>query len=376
MRVYIYQRVLPHYRVPFFERLYQLCKGCGIELTVLYGLEKQGAVPRSVHPQRPWAVLIKNVYINLYFTEVCFQVPVKQSLTRNSVVIVEQASRLLMNYILFVLRGVRWLKIGFWGHGRNFQNDEGRLVEVFKRAYSTNCDWWFCYTEGSAKIVNELGFPQSRITVVRNSIDTESLLSARNSLSQSRIDELRQTLNIDGSNVAVFCGGMYSHKRIDFLLAACIEARKRLTDFEIVFIGDGPDAYKVEEFCKTHSWGRFLGQISGVERASYFALAKVFLMPGLVGLAVLDSFALATPMITTDNSFHSPEIEYLIDGENGLVVANVLEDYVSAVVRAMTDDDLLTKLQAGCAQSAKLYTIDNMALNYAQGLRSFVSGTH
>jgi L-malate glycosyltransferase len=38
------------------------------------------------------------------------------------------------------------------------------------------------------------------------------------------------------------------------------------------------------------------------------------LMPGLVGLAVLDAFADGIPRVTTVIEYHSPEIEYLVPG--------------------------------------------------------------
>ena len=39
--------------------------------------------------------------------------------------------------------------------------------------------------------------------------------------------------------------------------------------------------------------------------------ANLMLIPGLVGLAVVDSFAAQCPVVTTDFRGHSPEFEYI-----------------------------------------------------------------
>ena len=42
------------------------------------------------------------------------------------------------------------------------------------------------------------------------------------------------------------------------------------------------------------------------------------LLPGAVGLGVLDSFAFDVPLVTVDLPYHGPEIDYVRDGENGV----------------------------------------------------------
>ena len=42
--------------------------------------------------------------------------------------------------------------------------------------------------------------------------------------------------------------------------------------------------------------------------APYLYVSKLLLMPGLVGLSVMDSFVGTCPLVTTDVAVHSPEI--------------------------------------------------------------------
>jgi glycosyltransferase involved in cell wall biosynthesis len=99
-------------------------------------------------------------------------------------------------------------------------------------------------------------------------------------------------------------------------------------------------------------------------------LAKLTLMPGLVGLGVLDSFALRVPLVTTDVPYHSPEIEYLKDGVNGLIMPDRCDpsEYAAAVVGTLRDAKLRERLRRGCKESSALYTIEAMADNFADGV--------
>jgi hypothetical protein len=44
---------------------------------------------------------------------------------------------------------------------------------------------------------------------------------------------------------------------------------------------------------------------------------------------------LETPIITTNYPFHSPEIDYLENGINGLVAENNIEDYSKTVIEVL-----------------------------------------
>ncbi|WP_441003640.1 glycosyltransferase family 4 protein [Pseudocolwellia agarivorans] len=373
-KITIYQRVLPHYRVPFFERLHEVLLENGVELQVICGHEKEGTVPKTVKIDAPWAIYMPVTYFNLFGAELVFQYPRLCDFKSGNVVIIEQANRLLINYVFYFLRALKIIKLGLWGHGKNFQaTNKQSLKERFKRTYTTFSDWWFCYTTSGKKILNELGYEDNKITVVRNCVDVNELIDERNRLSQNELNELKSELNITTNNVAVYCGGMYTEKHIPFLLKACSNIQKITNDFNVIFIGNGPDDYLVKDFCETKVWAHYLGPISGVERVKYFAISKVTLMPGLVGLAVLDSFALQVPMITTDIPIHSPEIEYLESGVNGLIVEHDVNLYAEKVCYLLNNNYELEILVSGCKDCIDIYSIEVMANNYANGVIKLLS---
>jgi len=264
-------------------------------------------------------------------------------------------------------------RLAFWGHGRNFQSDSTTtFAERAKRLLSREADWWFAYTQRSAEIVASLPFNRNRITVVNNAIDTGELAKARNTIRRhpGGIEELRQTLGLSGDQVGLFVGAMYAEKRLPFLIECCDRIRSLVPEFEMVFVGAGTAEDLVRQASRERPWMHYVGPVFGPAVARYFALASVVLMPGLVGLGVLDSFVCETPMVTTGLSTHSPEIEYLESGINGIVVRppDDVESFSNAVSGLLCDRTKLITLIDGCRASARLYSIEGMAGNFAAGV--------
>lgn len=372
-RVVIIQRVLPHYRVEFFNRLHSRLGAEGIDLTVLYGREKENTVPKSVSPGEPWFVEIRNTYLSLRGRELVWQ-SVPWVRLGADLIIVEQAIRLLINFPLQVARLMRRGKLAYWGHGKNFQATSFGWIEFAKRMLITKVDWWFAYTDLSASEIAAAGMPDSRMTVVNNAIDTDAFKSALSAITDEVVLNKLAALGLKGRCVALYCGGMYPEKRLDFLLDAAQLIREQIPDFELVMIGDGPEAWKIRDAATIHSWIKYLGPVFDSDRAVYFKMAKILLMPGLVGLAIVDAFVAGCPMATTDNGIHSPEIAYLRDGVNGLMSADSVESFSAMVVTALRDETRMIQLKAGCEKSANEISLNSMVDRFATGVVNCLLG--
>jgi glycosyltransferase involved in cell wall biosynthesis len=121
-------------------------------------------------------------------------------------------------------------------------------------------------------------------------------------------------------------------------------------------------------------WIHYMGPQFGMDKTELVELAKVWLMPGLVGLAVLDSFAYETPMITCALPYHSPEFAYLEHGVNGVIVqdSESTAAYADAVAGLMQDEAARQTLVAGAAAARDTYTIEAMAERFARGVERAV----
>jgi glycosyltransferase involved in cell wall biosynthesis len=367
-QVVIIQRVLPHYRIPFFRRLHGRLRGVGIELRLVYGQERPGTVPRTVSLQETWAQRIENRYWILGGRELVWQ-PCLRRAWEADLVVVEQSSRLLVNYPLLALRRLRGRRIAFWGHGRNMQSDNREdWSERIKCATLGRVDWWFAYTGLSADVVAASGFPRERMTNVQNVIDTSALDAHLKACAPAEVMAVQARHGIAGGAVGLYCGGMYHFKKLPFLIAACEEIKRRVPEFSAVFVGDGPDRGVVEAAAARHDWIHYVGAKFGRDLAPYYRMSKVLLMPGLVGLAVVDSFVAGVPLFTTDLPLHSPEIAYLESGVNGVMSAHDVDAYAGSVADYLRDEAGLARLGAGCERSAAKYTIENMVENFARGV--------
>ena len=361
--VLIVQEHLPAFRVPFYEQLRENLAARGIALKLVFASNQRNTFLLG---KLDWAIDVPIRWV----CHLGWQ-PVLKLARQADLVIVQQETKYLLNPLLQCLAKCGGPPVAYWGHGRNFQPVvAGKLSNTIKKLLATRVHWWFAYNDLSAGVVSGLGFPGERITSVVNAVDTTGMIKRKNSLTPQGLANLRAKLGLNSENVAVYTGGLYPNKRIDFLLDAAILIRAAIPDFELIVIGGGPERDLVTQAAARHPWLHDIGPKNDQEKVPYWALAKLLLMPGLVGLVVVDSFALGVPMVTTDYPFHSPEIDYLKNDENGLIVncGQSAEVYAAAVARLLQDPARLERLRQGALASAPQYTIENMVANFAEGV--------
>ena len=266
-KVAIVQRYVPEYRVAFYEGLKEALDARNVELVMVHGQPAADEAARGGAARLPWAHHIRNLEIPIGSRSLVVQ-PCLGSLRDVDLVIVEQASKLLLNYELLGWRlagGPRW---AYWGHGVNFKRHAASQVgEGMKSFTSRRVDWWFAYTELTARLIRGLGYPSDRITIVNNSLEMSELLAVRDAIDQQAKDDLRAELGIAGEHVAIYCGAMYPEKRLDLLVAACDVIRELVPDFEIVILGGGTTQAIVERFARGRAWAHYVGKRHGPDRA-------------------------------------------------------------------------------------------------------------
>lgn len=368
VRVCFVSNAIAHYRERFFDLLRTRLASEGIELEVIYGENYRA---HNIGGTVPWA---KAVPLRSYrsFTWLSALQTTKDA----DLVIIPQVLKHLWIYPMLLRHVLGTQKVALWGHGKVFSaKPENRFGTWLKRLVSTRCDWWFAYTERSARVVREeIGFCSERITVVNNAVDTSALSAAREKLTAAEIEALRNRMGIGSSNVGIFVGGMYhsAHhtKRLSFLIEACEEIRKSLPDFEMIFIGGGPEQGVVEAAAAKHPWIHYVGIQKGIEAVPYWALAKVCLNPGLVGLGILDCLALGVPLVTSDVPYHSPEIDYLVPNVNGLMIDDEGNPtkYADAVVELIRDDARRNSLALNGRAMAKRVNNEAMVEQFTLGI--------
>src|SRR5207249_2868195 len=178
------------------------------------------------------------------------------------------------------------------------------------------------------------------------------------------------------ASVGLFCGMLDPVKSVPFLIDCCRIIRERMQrPFHLILVGGGSEQDRVQHIIKDLPWVHAVGPRFGREKATFFKLSDVFLLPGRVGLVILDAFAAGLPLITVQIPIHGPEVEYLENAVNGFMVPRNDETYAETVVQVLGDSPLLLRLREGALRSAEKYTVDAMVENFRAGVMRCLSKT-
>ncbi|MBE2243440.1 MAG: glycosyltransferase family 4 protein [Burkholderiaceae bacterium] len=371
-RVCVIQAVMKRYREPFYLRLRDLLASDGIELEVVYGppWPQEALRGDNVDLSPPLGRRVPNWWL---FGRVLMQ-PVLRPWMRADLVIVEHANKYALNYFLMLLDAAGIKRLAYWGHGRDRQTPEGTFGAWLRRRTLAWSHWWFAYTRGALEDVAAAGFPRDRITVVGNAIDTQALREQLASVGPTQVEAARQRLGwSEFDRVVVCCGSLHPNKHVDALIEASDAMHAADPRLRLLVIGGGPGLHRVQELAASRPWVRCVGPQFGSDLAVLLRLAELWLNPGLVGLGVLDAFCAGLPVITRDIDVHSPEVEYIEHGVNGLILGTDMAAYAGAVIELLHDDKRLRRMQRAAHDSAARRSIDAMAENFARGITACLS---
>jgi len=367
---------LSEFRRSFYRRLEEDLDARGITLVLAYG----APYSRDQSARRDVIDIDGAVRLRQFSMWVAGRPLVHKrlgSLTRSSdVLVVDQSLRNLELYPLLLrqLAG-RGPVVAMWDHGRTYTMPQSQLEQQLKYALTRRARWFFSYTDGGARAVMEHGFPQQRVTVVQNAIDTTALDEAYRKVTKCQIDEFQAEYGLTAGRTGLFLGALSASKRIPFLVEAAEEIARRLPGFRLLVAGDGQEKGLVEQAAARTPVVVPVGQAFGERKALLGAVSDVLLMPGLVGLCAVDSFVLQTPVVTTRWPWHAPEFEYLEHGRNALVVPDDVRQYAGAVANLLESPGELEAMRRECCKDAEQYTVEEMSRRFADGLVQLLQDT-
>jgi glycosyltransferase involved in cell wall biosynthesis len=306
------QRVLPSYRVPFFDLLAQSCESMSLFAGQARPEEmvKDGSqlLITNYHPARNLHILSGSFYF-------CCQRGFVNWLEywNPDVLIVEANPRYLSTPA-----AVRWMhkrgrKVIGWGLGARKQS------AAWKR-FIYQFDAMLSYSQRGADEYAALGFPREKIFVAHNSVSAKPTFNVE-----------RLTFNVKPA--ILFVGRLQARKRVDSLLRACaeIESNPRL-----MIVGDGPERAALESLAReVYPSAEFIGAKHGAELKPCFEQADLFVLPGTGGLAVQEAMCYGLPVIVAKGDGTQDD---LVREGNGWQIQP--EDYgalVSAMKNALSD---------------------------------------
>ncbi len=357
--------VLPYltpYRLPFLTCLREELASWDIALTVAHGSPTGLSAARQAPLTLPGAVALRQHAGRIAGRELLWH-RLGELARRSDALVLPQSLHFLRLYPLLARRP---RSIGLWGHGRTHVSAHNGPEQRAKELITRRAGWFFAYTAAGGEYAEAAGLDRRRITVVHNSLDTRALVAARDDVSERQSAELRAAYGLAPGRTGLYVGGLDELKRIPFLLDEAARIAERVPGFKLLVAGDGAQRDLVEG----SPFAVYAGPVDARGKARLGAVADVMLVPGAVGLCAVDSFALRTPVITTPWPYHGPEFDYLEHGRNALVVGD--ESYADEVARLLMSPRRLSTLRRSCRCDAARYTVESMAVRFAEGVRGLL----
>ena len=208
-------------------------------------------------------------------------------------------------------------RIFLWSHG--WLGKENGMKRMIGRLFYYFCDGAFIYNERSRELMVKGGIPGNKLTTIYNSLDYDKQLAIRKTLQPSSI--YKDHFKNENKNI-VFIGRLTAIKRLDLLINAVSEMRRRDEIVNVTLIGDGAEREKLEMMVRQQGlndqvW--FMGSSYDEQlNAEMIYNADLCVSPGNIGLTAIHVLMFGCPAITNDDFNHQmPEFETIVDGKTG-----------------------------------------------------------
>ena len=350
-RLGLQQRVLPSYRVPFFDLLAQSCGS----MSLFAGQARPVEMIAGGKTQVAKYVEAQNLHLfrgSFYF---CYQRGFINWLKEwnPDALIVEANPRYLSTPAAIRWMHARGRKVIGWGLGApKSPSPFGRGVgERGWKRFINQFDAMLSYSQRGAEEYAALGFPREKIFVAHNSVSAPP---------SSPLPERPSTFDV--RPVILFVGRLQARKRLDSLFRACAEIK----NVRLIIIGDGLERETLQSLAKEiYPSAEFIGAKHGAELKPYFAEADLFVLPGTGGLAVQEAMSYGLPVIVAQGDGTQDD---LVRKENGWQIP---PDDFDALVATM--QDALSDVARLRRMGAESYRIVKEEINIEKMVETFVS---
>lgn len=294
---------------------------------------------------------------------------------RPEAVVIEQALMNTEAYSLLLGQSFgRAPQVALWGQGRNYSTSSSRLAEQVKIRVTRLSRWFFAYTKSGADYLIQNGYDARRITITNNTIDTASLRTQLDSVSDHDVKRLLEEYGLVQGYTGLFIGGLDHSKGLDFLFESALRVQRRIPDFKLMVGGEGSESEFVKQRILEGYPVVYLGRLSGHRKAVALQAATLLTIPQWVGLVAVDSLVAGKLIVTTRHNSHSPEFDYLQPNHNAVLTHHDTESFAQGVASLIMDPVQRQRLENHARIDSLSLSIEQMVENFVGGIQDWLCG--
>ena len=251
-----------------------------------------------------------------------------------------------------------------WSKGvpQNPNARERLLKRVYQKFILSFCDVLVVYGKTSREYFRAAGFPEERIFVAQNTIDTVRIASELPSaLAQKEM--LLERLSFGGRFVFGYVGGLLPRKKLGCIVEAFTKLRSIGLDAVLVVVGGGPSESALRAAAAASPYKAdivIVGRVPEGKEGGYFQLFDAYLSFSEGGLGILEAMAHGRTVVSTPEKY--PETELLIDNETALLANDfTVSAFSERMCFAVTNRDKLAAIGARARERVlREATLDKM----------------
>ncbi len=251
-----------------------------------------------------------------------------------------------------------------WSKISSFSSIPAPILRMVKRRFYPRYDQFVVYGNSARAEAGALGFPDDKIYVAHNTIDTSRIFADGEAIVEQGM-RLRSQLGLgveSGKKILLMIARMDGVKRHQDVLDAWPRLHLLDPELNLVMIGGGPmlDQVRSEANKVDSEHIHVLGRVPEGEDYAWLGACDINIQPGAVGLAINQSMAFGIPTICADEP--GPDSEIIRHNETGWrYPPGDIDAMVNTVKQVLNDPEETKKIAEAARESMRTeVTIDNM----------------
>lgn len=342
MKIVVYERVLTHYRLKFYNRL---LKETGIKIH-FFLTDNNKHEGFGTNFDEALFNIEKINYISFFGK--AFPILPLNFLQRNAIFVSVLSIPTLHLLVYGIFVRMAGGKFYWWGHTKNFSQDNfwSRFKDLIKLSAIIISNGFLAYTDQEAERIAGIKiFKRKKIISLKNTLDSKEIEFAKSLINPESLLIRRSKYAKPDQLIIGMIGRMHKNRKTETGILTFIDLKKRHKNLKLLLIGEGEDYHVL----KTKYLGDrdiiFLGMIENEMKLAPIILSiDFFINPGLVGLNLVHSMMYGKLTVMRGIKIHSPEIEYAKNWENCIISEEDEDNFIDTIDHIIENPEIIVRI--------------------------------